>query len=389
MRLETYALARDRQALFETARVAEAEREPEVRFGARRIACNRESKETFFARGVPAVVVLEHAEAQRYRRGIRRELLGAFRRGAPARPAFPRGDAAVKTPSGPRLRKRHVRLVEIGVALDGRLELRDRLVQPAPVPEIAAFQEAIVGDDVARRGRDELCGRRWRAARSRGDRDRRRFRRERRGNRARELVLDREDVGQVAIPALGPKVVAGLDVDELGRHAQALPRLTHAAVEHRGNAELGADPPYVVVLAAERERRRACRNPQAGHARKRRDHVLGHALAEVLALGAAADGAKEQHGDRCVGRALRNGRAHAALRRRRASDRAFREPQREHEVARGPKPFHGLLLQAMANDVLAPRSRPCVRSPRSAAARHATPRPSSRWASRARTRACP
>src|SRR5262245_35855910 len=75
-------------------------------------------------------------------------------------------------------------------------------------------------------------------------------------DRARDLVLHREYVREIAIPTLGPQVVAARDIDELCRYAQPLADLADAAVEHRCDAELLADTPHVLVLATEGERRR-------------------------------------------------------------------------------------------------------------------------------------
>ena len=65
---------------------------------------------------------------------------------------------------------------------------------------------------------------------------------------ARDLVLDGEDVLELPVVGLGPELVAVLDVHELGRDADAVPDLAHAALEHGRHAELLADLPDVHVL---------------------------------------------------------------------------------------------------------------------------------------------
>ena len=57
----------------------------------------------------------------------------------------------------------------------------------------------------------------------------------------RDLVLDGEDVLEVAVVALGPEVVVGLGVDQLHRDAHPLPDLAHAALDDVLHAELGGE----------------------------------------------------------------------------------------------------------------------------------------------------
>ena len=78
---------------------------------------------------------------------------------------------------------------------------------------------------------------------------------------ARDLVLDREDVLELAVVGLGPEVVAVLHVDELRGDADPVADLAHAALEHRRHAELLADLPDVHLLPLEREATRCARRP--------------------------------------------------------------------------------------------------------------------------------
>ena len=57
----------------------------------------------------------------------------------------------------------------------------------------------------------------------------------------RYLVLDRENIGQVAIVTLRPEMAAGGDVIELNRDAHALAALAHAAFEDIADAEFLGD----------------------------------------------------------------------------------------------------------------------------------------------------
>ena len=65
---------------------------------------------------------------------------------------------------------------------------------------------------------------------------------QRRDDRLRDLVLHGEDVGEVAVVALGPDVAAACAVDQLGGDPHPVPGLAHAAFQHVADAELRARP---------------------------------------------------------------------------------------------------------------------------------------------------
>src|SRR5229473_1989862 len=56
------------------------------------------------------------------------------------------------------------------------------------------------------------------------------------------LVLYREDIGEIAVVALGPDVVASLGFDQLGGHTDPIAGLTHAAFEHIAHSEFAHRP---------------------------------------------------------------------------------------------------------------------------------------------------
>ena len=62
-----------------------------------------------------------------------------------------------------------------------------------------------------------------------------------RDDRLGDLVLDRENVVEVAVVALGPHVVAGRAVDQLGGDPHPAAGLADAAFEHVADAELARD----------------------------------------------------------------------------------------------------------------------------------------------------
>jgi|SRR5215831_19883749 len=59
------------------------------------------------------------------------------------------------------------------------------------------------------------------------------------------LILNSENVPQLAVVALGPTVSAGNGIDELSADADAITSATDAAFENVAHAELAADLPYV------------------------------------------------------------------------------------------------------------------------------------------------
>ena len=121
---------------------------------------------------------------------------------------------------------------------------------------------------------------------------------ERLHDRARQLVLDREDALQLPVVALRPEVIAALAVDQLRSNAQGIPFATHAALQDGGDAELLADLPYTEVLALVGKGRRPRDDANAVDVRQRVDQLLGHAVGEVLVVAPAAQVGKGEHGDR-------------------------------------------------------------------------------------------
>ena len=60
-----------------------------------------------------------------------------------------------------------------------------------------------------------------------------------------DLVLQREDVGELAVVAVGPQMIAERRVDQLAGDAHAARRFAHAAFEDVAHAELARDRPHV------------------------------------------------------------------------------------------------------------------------------------------------
>ena len=121
---------------------------------------------------------------------------------------------------------------------------------------------------------------------------------ERPGDLLRDLGLDREDVVELAIVALGPHVVAVRDVDQLRGNPDAGPLLRHAALEQRADAELLTHIDDVDVPVLEGEARRARGDLEPPQLGERVEDLLGEAIREVLVIGICAQVHERQNRDR-------------------------------------------------------------------------------------------
>jgi hypothetical protein len=96
-----------------------------------------------------------------------------------------------------------------------------------------------------------------------------------------DLVLHLEDVGELAVVAVRPQVVAERGVDQLPGHAHAIGRLAHAALEHVALTHLACHLAHVECFAlvgkagvGDDEEPRLTRQPG--------DDVFGQAVGEVF-----------------------------------------------------------------------------------------------------------
>jgi hypothetical protein len=136
---------------------------------------------------------------------------------------------------------------------------------------------------------------------------------QRRDDGLRDLVLDREDVVERPVEALGPERRIGGGVEELRGDPDPVAGLADAALHHVGDAEVARELRGRDGLSLVRERGIARGDREPGDAREVRDDVLGHAIGEVFLLGVAAHVHEGQ--DRYAGPAER-GDARDAGRRR-------------------------------------------------------------------------
>ena len=136
-------------------------------------------------------------------------------------------------------------------------------------------------------------------------------------DRVRDLVLDGEHIGELAIVALRPEMVSVGRVDELRCYPQAVAGLADAAFQDRVHPEPLRHRAQILLGALEREAGSACRDAQALELGQRIDDLLGDAVAEELVLRIAAHVREGQHRDGLVD-------GHGRARRRRDKRRAER-----------------------------------------------------------------
>ncbi len=96
------------------------------------------------------------------------------------------------------------------------------------------------------------------------------------------VVLDGEDVVELAVVGVGPQVIAGACVDELRRHPNPVILAPHAALEDIRHAEPLANAAQVLVLALESERGSPPRDAEILDPRQHVQDLLRQALGEVL-----------------------------------------------------------------------------------------------------------
>ena len=118
----------------------------------------------------------------------------------------------------------------------------------------------------------------------------------------RHIVLNGENVGELAVEPFRPQVPAGGRVDELGRDPHPIARFAHAAFEDVTHAEALTDLGDMDVLALEGERRISRDDEQRRELRERGDDVFRDAVGEIFLLGVAAHiGERQNRNRRLVG----------------------------------------------------------------------------------------
>ena len=271
----------------EAAGEGEHEAQPRVRGRGRWGEPDRLPRLGFLSFDVPAEVVLDQGEGDVDVGGLRLELPRLLRRRPRLRERVERRDSAVEAVDAVGVREARVGVRVARVPGERALEFGDRLRSLPPVEVITPLQVIVVGLDIAGSARGEagFFGRQQPHFQGVGD-------------RARDLVLDLEDVFHLAVVALRPEMVAVGHVDQLRADPDPLAGLAHAPFEHALNVERAADPPDVFVLPLEREGGGAGSDAEGLDLGQRVDDLFRHAVAEILVFLFGGEVTEGEHRDR-------------------------------------------------------------------------------------------
>ena len=117
----------------------------------------------------------------------------------------------------------------------------------------------------------------------------------------RDLVLDREDVVELAVVGLRPQVRVGAGLDQLRRDPDRVARLAHRAFQHVRHVQRARDLRDRNLFAFERERRGARRHLQLRNLRQQVQQFFRDAVGEVFVRLVLAHVDERQHGDAFFG----------------------------------------------------------------------------------------
>ena len=118
----------------------------------------------------------------------------------------------------------------------------------------------------------------------------------------RDLLLDVEDVVELALVGVAPDLAVGLDVDELDRDSHRILEPAHAAAHYVARAELAPDGLGILLRTLELHRGPARHELDLIDHRQACDQFLGEAVAEIIGFLVGADVVERQHGKRALRR---------------------------------------------------------------------------------------
>ena len=112
-----------------------------------------------------------------------------------------------------------------------------------------------------------------------------------------DFVLDRENVGQIAVEAVGPQMPAGGAVDQLAGDPHPLAGLADASLKNEFHAQLGGNLGDVDRFALEGEAGVAPDHEQPADLGQIGDDVFGDPVGEIFLFGIARHIVERQHRD--------------------------------------------------------------------------------------------
>ena len=172
---------------------------------------------------------------------------------------------------------------------------------------------------------------------------RRQFRLQLPGNPFRNLALNGEDIGQIAIVGISPKVRICARIDELRAHSHFSICPAHASFENVGHAERLSDFTQVSLRAGSISHHAGARDYfQVGHFRKRGQDVVLDAIREKFVLFALAEILKGKNRDAFFGNGSSRCSGGSRGRRRGCSSRSclFQNSRREDDAENGKSEDH-------------------------------------------------
>ena len=113
-----------------------------------------------------------------------------------------------------------------------------------------------------------------------------------------DFILHNENIGEITVIALGPDMIAGLGLNKLCGHPDAVAGFTETAFEHVADAEFTPDLFHIDRTPLEGKGRIPGDHKKRGVAGQRRDDVLSDPIGEELLLGVAAHVLEWQDRDR-------------------------------------------------------------------------------------------
>ncbi len=116
-------------------------------------------------------------------------------------------------------------------------------------------------------------------------------------NRARDFILNLEDIMQIAIVFFRPQMITVRNIDQVGDDANPVPRFSYASFQYRGNVQLLADSADVRMLIFKLKRGGPGGDAQARNLCERADQLFGNAIAKIFLITLRRHVGKRKNGD--------------------------------------------------------------------------------------------
>src|SRR5215831_4775022 len=129
-----------------------------------------------------------------------------------------------------------------------------------------------------------------------GNFGRKQLRFDRTDNATRHPVLEIENIGKLAINAIGPNVRTRFGIDELAANAHAIARFSNAAFEYVAHSQFAGNLPHIDGTTLVSKTRITGDHEQPLQARNCRRDLFDNAADEIVLLGVAGHGSTASEG---------------------------------------------------------------------------------------------